>query len=344
MEALGSQVLPTAAQQLDGADPASCGKTKSRYYLSAGRAAHLEAVRQPHSRQGAVATMTVYSFRKALDEGPSSPLVGRLFMGILELRDIAAMGEFEEARKEAFIQAFDTRFNPIFEACLATRDAAQEVVKLIAMHKGAIASGRIVRIGEGHYQVLETIDRQLGQAVDKLLDQAVVACKTTLQRMLAEVFGIEIGFAYQKDAAFQEALSNVDQEGHSDLAPYLTAVRQAWLSSLLAIRNRHEHEGWALRKCDYALASPQEVVLLLPVLERTPIDVWATKTANQALTFVEEMLVYAMSRRTRHPIFITEIPEGRRDPAQVKRFRPAARGLEEAPKWIPSYAEGHDFV
>ena len=35
-----------AAQQLDGADPASCGKTDSRYYLSAGRAAHLEAVRR----------------------------------------------------------------------------------------------------------------------------------------------------------------------------------------------------------------------------------------------------------------------------------------------------------
>jgi hypothetical protein len=36
-----------AAKQLDGADPASCGKTDSSSYPSAGRAAHLEAVRQP---------------------------------------------------------------------------------------------------------------------------------------------------------------------------------------------------------------------------------------------------------------------------------------------------------
>src|SRR4030065_200926 len=34
------------AKQLDGADPASCGKTNLSYYLSAGRAAHLEAVRR----------------------------------------------------------------------------------------------------------------------------------------------------------------------------------------------------------------------------------------------------------------------------------------------------------
>ncbi len=33
-----------AAQQLNGADPASCGKTYLRYYRRAGRAAHLEAV------------------------------------------------------------------------------------------------------------------------------------------------------------------------------------------------------------------------------------------------------------------------------------------------------------
>src|SRR3972149_1691793 len=36
-----------AAQQLDGADPASCGESSLSYYLSAGRAAHLEAVRRP---------------------------------------------------------------------------------------------------------------------------------------------------------------------------------------------------------------------------------------------------------------------------------------------------------
>jgi len=36
-----------AAQQLDGADPASCGESNSRYYRSAGRAAHLEAVMPP---------------------------------------------------------------------------------------------------------------------------------------------------------------------------------------------------------------------------------------------------------------------------------------------------------
>src|SRR3990170_7543320 len=34
-------------QQLDGADLASCGESNSRYYLRAGQAAHLEAVRRP---------------------------------------------------------------------------------------------------------------------------------------------------------------------------------------------------------------------------------------------------------------------------------------------------------
>ena len=46
----GPQAPPGSAQQLDGADPASCGKTDLSYYLSAGRAAHLEAVRPPRAR------------------------------------------------------------------------------------------------------------------------------------------------------------------------------------------------------------------------------------------------------------------------------------------------------
>src|SRR3989442_15748221 len=37
------------AYQLDGVDPASCGKTNSRCYLRAGLAAHLEAVRRTRS-------------------------------------------------------------------------------------------------------------------------------------------------------------------------------------------------------------------------------------------------------------------------------------------------------
>ena len=38
--------LSAAGQQLDGADPASCGESSLRYYRRAGRAAHLEAVRR----------------------------------------------------------------------------------------------------------------------------------------------------------------------------------------------------------------------------------------------------------------------------------------------------------
>src|SRR3972149_8217001 len=49
MEALGSQVLPTAAQQLDGADPASQVFGFGAILALAGRAAHLEAVRHPRA-------------------------------------------------------------------------------------------------------------------------------------------------------------------------------------------------------------------------------------------------------------------------------------------------------
>lgn len=288
--------------------------------------------------------MAVDSFRRALDEGTSSPIVARLFFGLLQLRDTSKMAVQTPLDSAHFSHTFDARHRPIFEACLATRDAAREVLRLSYTHQQDVATGRVIAFDPPGYQVLSTIDKELSQAIAKLLDQAVIACKSTLQRMLDEVLQLDIGFLYMKDPAFEEGLASLQRDGVTDLQAYLVAVRATWLSALLSLRNKHEHEGWTLPRCDYAMPTPGHVTLRLPHIDAAPVDQWAQKTANQVLRFVEDMIVFGLARRAPHPLYIVEVPPQHRDPRNVLRFRLAAKGFHNNTQWTIAYAEEDAFI
>ena len=73
----------------------------------------------------------------------------------------------------------------MFESAQATRDAAREVLSLVNTHRINIASKRIVKIYNNQYDILETIDIPLGQAIDKIIIQGTIAVKTGLQNILS---------------------------------------------------------------------------------------------------------------------------------------------------------------
>jgi hypothetical protein len=113
---------------------------------------------------------------------------------------------------------------------LGTRDAAVEAGRLVTAHLDAIQDAQAVRFGANQYDILQTIDIPLSQAVDKLIDQGIVAIKTGLQDILRDPLGLNIGFLFQKEPPFSEGIAVLRASGENDLAQYLEDVRVGWLS------------------------------------------------------------------------------------------------------------------
>ena len=95
-----------SSNQLAGGDPASCDKTNSRYYPSAGWAAHLEAVRR---RSHGAEALIVFAIE---DELHAERLLGQLStfsQAIAELRRKAALPWDEPAQPGSLYQLEDLR-------------------------------------------------------------------------------------------------------------------------------------------------------------------------------------------------------------------------------------------
>ena len=265
-------------------------------------------------------------------------------MGILEFRNQLYLLGVEGPEKQKRQVQFDRAYKPVYEACQAARDAAANGLNLLAEHVRRIDEGEAVRFRETQYDILENIDTQLSQDVDKLIDQSIVATKGGLQDILRDLLDLDIGFLFQQDPGFAAGNSQLRSDGYADLADYLENVRKTWMSDLQDLRNRHEHQGWSLDPLDYRLAAPDKVRIILPDVDGVAVDEYLKRTANRVLLFVENMMIYSMSRQTNYPIFVKEIPPERRTPIDPKRFALAPRGLDKSPGWAISYIEGDDFI
>lgn len=286
-----------------------------------------------------------FYFKKVLDEGTASPFIARLLLGLWELRDtLLLMGlddkELSDARKK-----FDRKFKPMYEAAQATRDGAREVLWLVNAHKINLASGKAVKIHDNSYEILETIDIPLGQAVDKLITQGIIAIKTGLQILLSDTFELNIGFMFQKSANFNRGIWEIRATGENDFAEYLIKVREIWLSDLLELRNKHEHHGWTLGDIQYNLISGSSIVIALPKVLNLPVDQFARYTANRIILFIENSMVYAFQNKSKRlPINIVETYPEAREPTNPQRFRLTPRGLDPSPPWKINYQDSLDFI
>lgn len=288
--------------------------------------------------------MTPTQLRKVSDEGSSSPFMARIFMGMLVLRDQLYLLSVDQADKKREQDTFDRAFKPVLEASQATRDAAVAGLQLLDGHINRIESGEAVRLRANQYDILEGIDAELSQEVDKVIDQSMVAVKSGLQDMLRDLLDLDIGFLFQNDPLFAVGIADLRSAGEDELADYLEDVRAAWLADLQDLRNRHEHSGWSLDSLEYQLGSPNKVQVQLPRVDGVSVDLFLKQTANRVLLFVENMLVVSMARRVQYPIFVKELPPDGRNPVDPKRFALAPKGLDHSPAWKVSFVDGDDFV
>ena len=264
-------------------------------------------------------------WQKVSDEGSSSPVVARVLMGVMRLRDQIYL---DDASREKFDKCYELVTSPVLNA----RTTAQKAVHLYEEHVRKVASGEIARLQGQTIRVDESINKELAREVEGFLNTAVRALKQGMQRVANEL-QVDIGFLFKQQAAFENGLAAL-RITDCALAEYLRQTR-VWSERLVESRNAIEHEGWTLPRVTYShTASGIEV--REPSFSGQPVSQFVTFTLDRLLCFVEDVTVHCLQRQLPVEFTITEIPLAQRLAEVPRRFElTLARGGR--PAWQIAY-------
>ena len=164
----------------------------------------------------------------------------------------------------------------------------------------------------------ENVDHALGQEVDAFLNAAARALKTGMQALALEL-GVNIGFLFQKQAAFEAGLGALAAQD-PPLAAYLEQARARWSETLVNRRNVIEHEGWRLPDVTYVRVG-SGVGANAPLVDGQEAAPYAAFMFDRLSCFVEEVTAHLLHRRLMDGVTITEVPRDQRPVEAPERFR-----------------------
>jgi hypothetical protein len=217
--------------------------------------------------------------QKVGDEGTASPFVARIMLGVMQIRDAVYD---EKARTQ-----FDDLYEPILSGLRNAREASQDIAREWEQHQAKVESGAIVSVRGRTIHIGENIDRSLKRDLDSFLNTAVRTIKHSLQ-LLASDLGVQIGFLFQKEAAFEAGIAKT-RAFNPMLADYLLATRQ-WSEPLVLMRNDLEHGKIPAPKVSYTLDN-MPVKAEEPVLNGQRITEFTNGVLDRICCFVEEIVV-----------------------------------------------------
>jgi hypothetical protein len=249
-------------------------------------------------------------FQRVRDEGTSSPLICRLYFGILKLRELVLQDDADRL-------TFDKLYEPVIEATLNARDASQAIARLLADHRAKLAQGKVAKVQGRTLYVEASIDNELRKEVETFLNSAARALKQGMQE-LTRFLGREIGFLFQKQQTFETGLEALKQSD-PQLSAYLSEARH-WSERLMKSRNAMEHEGWMLPKVTYTEASG--VVLgHEPEISGQVASEFVRLMMDRIACFLEEVATHCLAARLPAGLALTEIPLDQRESDAPLRFR-----------------------
>jgi hypothetical protein len=250
-----------------------------------------------------------WTVKKVADEGSASPYIARLFIGILRLRDQA----FAPANRSKFDQAYEL----VTRSLDSARMAAREYVAFWNKHRAQIEDGSIVKVTHGNMHVSETVDKQLRQNANSFLNAATRTLKKGMQSLVRDL-GVELGFLFQKQVAFDTGLAVLRQQDPL-LADFILDSR-TWTEKLISARNAVEHEDWMLADVKYE-RSETGVVALEPLIQGESASEFIDVNFDHLLCFVEDVTAYCLQNKLPTDLALSETPIPERRADMPERFR-----------------------
>lgn len=266
-----------------------------------------------------------WTVQKVADEGSSSPLMARLMIGMLRLRD----NVFDHTNRDPF----DTTYDFVLKSLFSARDAMRQLTKVWREHERRVAAGEVARVERNAIHVDESVDRDLGQEAEAFINAAARAIKKGMQDVAA-VLGVNIGFLFQKQTAFEAGVAAL-QASDAALADYLRQARTVWSELLQDARNAVEHEGWTLPRVLYTRTAAG-VQATEPQIAGRPATEFASFIFDRLACFVEDVTAHLLMRRFPALMALAEIPLTDRKQDVPERFRlTLANG--GMPPWVISF-------
>lgn len=250
-------------------------------------------------------------------EGTSSPLLARLMVSVMMMRDSVHAGE--DAREK-----FDELYEPALVGVRELKDLVGDIAKTWEVHHAAVATGRVVRRIGRQVRIDESIDRAIRRSVNEFVVTSVRTIKNCMQALAAH-HGIELGFLFKKEPAFRAGIARLSANQVA-LATYLKHAR-TWTEPLIGARNRLEHGALGAICARYAIES-DPIAVSEPQFEAERVTQFVSRNFERVACFVEEMTAYCLMNQMPNGITITEVPLADRDFELPVRFRttPAVGG------------------
>jgi hypothetical protein len=221
-------------------------------------------------------------FSKMSDEGTSTPVIVRLSLSILRLRDIVFPDPTHRDK-------FDDAYEVVFTTISNVRANAKKIIEMIEAHRTGIMSGRAAHIKGHTINITESIDLPLHSAVAEFLNGSVRLLKDAMQRLLI-VLGLEVGCLYRKSGGFKTGIAKL-RKTDPHLADYLETTR-AWSEPLISVRN-DLHEGWLLPKFAYK-ENAGAIEIEEPRILSEATSAFVTRMSDRVFCFTEDVLVHAL--------------------------------------------------
>jgi len=179
----------------------------------------------------------------------------------------------------------------------------------------------------------ESIEQELRKQVETFLNASVRAVKQGMHD-LGRALGVEVGFLFQKQTAFDAGVAALDATD-APLAAYLRATRAEWSETLVQRRNAIEHVGWVLSAPLYR-PKMNAVEVVEPEIDGRGASEYVASMLDRVTCFVEEFTTHCLQRLLTPDITVTEIPRETRVEVMPERFSitPASGGL---PRWSIAY-------
>lgn len=248
--------------------------------------------------------------QKFADEGSTSPVIARLFMGVLRLREMVFHSKAERDR-------FDEPYELVRSALWNTRSIAKEIGRIWDDHARKVTEGEVARVQGRSIRVDVNVDGDLKKEVEAFLNSAVRTLKHAMQQ-LTMTMGVDIGFLFKKESTFLSQLTALDGSDPL-LAAYLRETR-LWSERLINARNAIEHEGWTLPRVKYSQEG-DHVRVTEPEIAGQAMSSFATDILDRLCCFIEEITAHCLQRKMPHGVTITEIPLTSRVQEAPERFR-----------------------
>jgi hypothetical protein len=248
-------------------------------------------------------------------EGTGEPFIARVFLGIM---DATSNLLSQEEKRE-----FDERFVAVLQPALSLRSSLVAIRKLIADHKEALKTGKIVRKAQPDPMLSERIDGPLRSQVVNFLEMAHAIIEGLPGVM--KFFHMNVDYLCDREERFTRGCER--NEGKCpEIVMYLRKLRPL----ILEIKEQFKtmrYGGWNLPNVRYHVDG-KTVTMAQPQISGEDVSTYVERIFNTLALAIEELVMYGFSTITKGSMAIAEIPRENRNPQNAQRFKLTLRGYE----------------